>query len=412
MKKTYRPGQGMELWRYGIISEFLHGDPGGKTMRERLEAASKRSWCHPDGRQMALSADTLRHWIYRYRKSGLGGLSDQTRSDCGSTEIPNVIQEKFAELRQYYPHHTTQRILRMLAEAGVWKGNECSRSAFYRFAREQGLGRRPATPSRTENACAFEYQAFGQLWTADFLHGPHVRQGRMRRKTYLFAIIDDASRYIVHARFYWSEGVESTLDGLAMAARRFGVPQKFYTDNGSAFRSEHLKLVAGRLSMHLPHTPPYRPQGRGKIERFFRTVRDQWLPTSDMVSIDALNEMLAKWLDCYHKSIHGAIKMSPLNKRLSIPKGVRPVPEVEDLEKKFRMHASRLVQRNGTISLNGKLYDVRGAIPGHRIDVAYLPWDLGTIWTGPEQSPTQEINLHRNAMLRTNQPIRERTVIQ
>lgn len=131
-----------------------------------------------------------------------------------------------------------------------------------------------------------------------------------------------------------------------------------------------------------------------------------------MASIEALNELLARWLDHYHKTEHSALKMSPLNKRLSISRTVRPVPAVEDLEKKFRMHASRLVQRNGTVSLNGKLYDVRGAVPGQRIEVAYLPWDLGTIWTGPEQAPTREIDLYRNAILRTSQPIRERNVIQ
>jgi len=409
MKTPRQPHQGIQLWRYGIISEFLHGDSSGKTLGERLAVASGKQWIHPDGRFKRLSADTLRHWIYRYRKSGLDGLGDQTRSDNGSSDIPDAIRKRFRTLREENPHFTTERVLRMLTEEGSWKGSECSRSAFYRYTREQGLGRVPTGAAPARDSRAFEFSEFGQMWTADFLHGPCVRMGKTRKKTYLFAIIDDASRYIVHAKFYWSEGVESMLDGLAFAIRRFGVPHKFYTDNGSAFRSDHLKIVAGRLAMHIPHTPPYRPQGRGKIERFFRTVRDQWLPTEDVVSRESLNDQLAKWLDHYHHSIHDSLKASPLARRLAIPKAVREVPEVQDLERKFRMHATRLVNRNGTVSLEGRLYDVHGAVPGQRMDISYLPWDLKEIWVGHEMTPTKLVDLAKNATYHINNPIQRRT---
>jgi hypothetical protein len=166
-----------------------------------------------------------------------------------------------------------------------------------------------------------------------------------------------------------------------------------------------LKIVAGRLSIHLPHTPPYKPQGRGKIERFFRTVRDQWLPEKDQVSIESLNSTLSEWLDRYHHSIHGSLKMSPLAKRIGIPRAVRDVPAVEDLERKFRMHARRLVHRNGTITLEGKMYDIRDAIPGTWVDVAYLPWNLDEIWVGVDCSPARRVDLYRNATHHINTPI-------
>jgi hypothetical protein len=180
MKTARKPGQGIELWRYGIISEFLHGDSAGRTMRERLEDASKRQWRHPDGRCLALSADTLRHWIYRYRKSALAGLCDQVRSDCGTSDIPDAIRKEFRRLREANPNFTTERILRMLVESGVWKGGECSRSAFYRYAREHKLGRKTSETASTKDPRAFEYREFGQMWIADFLHGPHLRQGSSR----------------------------------------------------------------------------------------------------------------------------------------------------------------------------------------------------------------------------------------
>jgi hypothetical protein len=194
------------------------------------------------------------------------------------------------------------------------------------------------------------------------------------------------------------------LDGLAYAIRRFGIPQRFYTDNGSAFRSDHLKTVAGRLSMHLPHTLPYKPQGRGKIERFFRTTRDQWLPTEDVVSLEYLNSQLAQALDSYHHSIHDSIKMSPLNKRIGIPRAVREVSGVEDLERMFRMSAKRLVKGNGTISLEGITYDIKDAIPGTWVDVSYLPWNLEEIWVGVSHTPARKVDLYRNATWHINTP--------
>lgn len=407
MKTQGRGGQGMELWRYGIISEFLHGDSAGITMHEKLNAAAKRQWRHPKGHLVALSADTLRHWIYRYRKAGIDGLRQQTRLDCGSSSIPTIIRDKFQELREEHPQYTTQRLLHILSENGIWKGSECSRSAFYRYAKEHGLGRKRIGAELMEQASAFAYQEFGQMWTADYMHGPHIRTGKERRKTYLLAIIDDASRFVVHAQFYLSEGVESLLDGLSTAVRRFGVPRRFYTDNGSAFRSDHLKVVAARLAMHLPHTPARRPQGRGKVERFFRTVRDQWLPKDDVVSLDSLNTKLNQWLQGHHNTVHSSLKESPLSRRLAIAKATREVPEVQNLERLFRMHTTRLVNRNGTISLEGKMFDVQDAIPGQKVSVCYLPWDLSEIWVGAEQSPAKAVDLYRNANRYTNKPTRK-----
>ena len=114
-----------------------------------------------------------------------------------------------------------------------------------------------------EESRSFEYENFGDLWVAYFLHGPKVKVGKKEKKAYLHAIIDDATRYIVQAEFHLAEDTRATISDLMQAVRRFGIPLKFYTDNGSAFRSKHLAHVAARLSLSLPHTPAGRPNGRG-----------------------------------------------------------------------------------------------------------------------------------------------------
>jgi transposase InsO family protein len=406
MRETIPPPPDAALWRYGIISEFLHGDPDGRTLSERLAQAALRTWSHPSGRPVQPSADTLRHWLYRYRRDGLPGLADRVRSDRGTTEIPPAVQAGLRRLRALHPHHTTERLARTLLEEGVATGRGCPRSSLHRFARAQGLGRVPAGAQAPAAARAFEYGAFGNMWTADFLHGPRVRIGKSLHRTYLLAIIDDASRFVVQARFHWSEGTESLLDGLSLAVRRFGVPERFYTDNGSAFRSDHLKLVAGRLGMDLPHTPAYRPQGRGKIERLFRTVRDQWLPEGEAGSLEVLNGLLSEWLNTYHHAVHSSLGQSPLDRRLALPSALRELPAVSDVERLFRMQARRKVARNGTVSVLGRTFDVGSELPGTEVVVSYLPWKLDGILVGPKMVPARPVDLERNAQRHLHNPLR------
>jgi putative transposase len=401
-----QPKETASLWRYGLISELLHRNSQGTPLAERLKEASERTWNHPTKGLVQLKGDTLRHWMYRYRKGGIRSLEDRPRRDKGVTLVPKALAEKLMALRNEYPHATTERLLHMLIQSGDWNAIKPSRSAFYRFAKLNDLKRKPTGSSKVQEAHAFAYDAFGQMWIADFLHGPKIREGRQMRKTYLLAIIDDATRYIVYAYFGYSEGIAALIAGLSMAITRFGVPERFYTDNGSAFRSRHLAHVAAKLGIHLPHTPAYRPQGRGKVERFFRTVRDQCLTGLTPVSLEGLQKAFNEWLEEYHHRIHDGIDASPLNKRLAAQRVTRMLPEVTQVDMFFGMTERRKIHRDGTLRLLGKTFDVKGALPGSVVEVSYLPWDLTLIHVGPERIPAKQIDLGNNARRFENNPIR------
>ena len=406
METLSNPIETAALWRYGLISELLHASSDGLTLAERLKEAAERTWNHPVQGLIRLKADTLRHWIYRYRKGGIGHLEDRPRRDKGKSLVPKSIAERFAALREDHPHATTERLLDIMIGDGSWNAVRPSRSALYRLAERQGLKRKPVGASALQEAHAFAYNAFGDMWVADFLHGPKIRIGRQMKKTYLLAILDDATRFVVFAAFGWSEGTAALIDGLSMAIRRFGVPERFYTDNGSAFRSRHLAHVAAKLGMHLPHTPAYRPQGRGKVERFFRTVREQCLEGFKVESLETLQGAFAQWLHTYHHRIHDGIGSSPLNKRLASPKVTRTLPEVAQLDLFFGMQERRKIHKNGTLHLHGKVFDVKGALPGSVVDVHYLPWDLSLIHVGPERIPAKPVDLFQNARRYELSPIR------
>jgi len=159
------------------------------------------------------------------------------------------------------------------------------------------------------------------------MHGPKLYEGKKKRKSYLHVIIDDCTRYVVSARFYSTESTQSLIIELMIAIRRHGIPYRLYTDSGSAYNSRHLKIVCANLSMRQPHTPAGRPQGRSKVERFFRTVRDQFLSKQRYKTFDEINTAFIDYLNDYHHRIHSTLKCSPMQKRLGSTAFANPCPK-------------------------------------------------------------------------------------
>lgn len=267
----------LAVWRYGIISTLLHRNEEEETLEEALNRLSSQQYRKSDGRFVLYSPETLRKWFYRYRNGGLPALNDAPRKNTGTHgSVPESIVKRLFKLRSEHPRWTLSRMLEQLVRENLWDMKSPARSTLYRFAQTANLKRDPHLTVHVP-ARPFEYGFFGQLWMADFLHGPKIREKGNKRKTYLHAIIDDATRYVVHAGFFTSESTEVMITELMTSIRTHGKPLRFYTDNGACYASKHLKFVCANLGIHLIHTPPGQPRGRGKVERFFRTVRDQFL---------------------------------------------------------------------------------------------------------------------------------------
>ena len=409
MQKVFSQPDDRGLWRFGIIGPLLHRSDDSPPLHSQIEKLSQQLFFAPDGRELRLSGATLRTWLARYQTCGIDGLRNKPRNDHGATSVTTAIADALFDLRKQHPALTVKRLLVLLHRQGLWDGRTPSRSALYRFTAAHALGRSAIQPQQPVRS--FEYPYFGDLWSADFLHGPKVRcAGNTARKAYLHAIIDDATRYIVAARFHLAEDTRCMLDDLMLALRRFGIPKRFYTDNGAAFRSQHLRLVAAKLSIALPHTPAYKPRGRGKIERFFRTVRESFLAGRDKTSLDKLNADLSVWIDTYHHTPHHALNMvSPLDRKLS-DKGtplahIAPTQNINDI---FRMEQLKRVGSDGCVRMFGRRFEVPDAIVGGNVVVYYVPWDTGYLLVGPDKIFVRPLDTIRNA-LRFDKPQRGRT---
>ncbi|MFZ2054368.1 MAG: DDE-type integrase/transposase/recombinase [Candidatus Aminicenantales bacterium] len=245
-------------------------------------------------------------------------------------------------------------------------------ATLYRFFREKGLMEKDTV---REDRRRFEAELSNDIWQSDGLHGPRVSVDGKLRKTYLYAFIDDCSRLVPHAEFYLSERVDSYCDALRQALRKRGLPRKLYVDNGPGFRSHHLSHITASLGIALIHSRPFRPEGRGKIERWFKTLRMQFVSVvEDGLSLENLNRSLGEWLENdYHQAVHSSTGETPLARYLKHIHLIREAPK--DMEDYFRKRTTRRVAKDRTVSLDGRLFEAPTGLIGKIVTLLYHDYD-------------------------------------
>ena len=368
------------LFRYGLIAPLvLETLPRGELTRRAQEVAS-RLYDIPNSTRRQVSVDTLLEWTLRYRRNGLTALMPKPREDRGRMRaIPDATAALIERLKRESPHRTGTALLNHLALAGDQAG--ISPSTLYRFLRSRGLTERQLMLDKATAHKKYEAEFANQIWQSDMLFGPWVeRAGGGKMQVFLQAALDDASRLIPHAQFYPNQGLDSFLDCLRQAIAARGVPTRLYMDNAKIYRSPQLSRIAASIGILIVHTPPYQPEGRGKIERFFRSVREQFLSNLDpkaLLSLDQLNERLWHWLDTvYHRREHSALQTTPLLRWQRDIAQVRQLPPATDMRRLFFHRVDRLVRRDSTFLLRHRFFEAPPYLAGKKIEVRFDPLDL------------------------------------
>jgi transposase InsO family protein len=365
------------IFRFGVISDFV--SPTRLAWGERarlLEEKCARQWQIPFSTRTRLSVATIRSWIRAYEKGGqqLEALYPHSRSDRGQARaLDQETTLALLGLRRQMPTAPVQNLIRIAQQRGVVDCEQhLAESTVWRLLKREGLMQR--TEHSAVDRRRFEAQLPNDLWQSDVMHGPTVLAQGKNRKAYLIAFIDDMSRLICHGQFYLSENLNCYLDALRQALLTRGLPRKLYVDNGPAFRSLHLHQITASLGIALIHARPYQPQGKGKVERFFRTVRSDFLPAVRTQSLTDLNEALDAWLrNVYHNREHRSTGQTPLARYAAHCECVRAAPK--DLSDHFRQQARRRVAKDRTVALAGRLFEAPIALIGKQISLFYHPHD-------------------------------------
>jgi putative transposase len=358
-------------FRFGIISEFVTGvrlDYGDK--EKLIKDKASRHYQIPESSQTRISKSTIKGWIQNYREAGnkITGLMPKKRKDKGQFKSldPN-LQMAIQEIKRNFPELTGISLVTQLRHQRYLSANESiNLSVLYRFLKKENLQRSKLNHDRR----AFEASLPNELWQSDVLHGPLIEASGKRIKAYLIAIIDDHSRLAIHAKFFLSESLADFKVCLKEAIEKRGLPQKLYIDNGSCYKALNLEQITACLGIGIAHTPPYTPQGRGKIERWFRYVRENFLCTCPKdISLDQLNELFDDWVENYNNRVHSMTEQTPLLRYQANMKCVRPAPK--DLINYFRMVEFRKVKKDRTVRLNGTTFEVPVALIDFRVELKF-----------------------------------------
>jgi transposase InsO family protein len=380
----------------------------GKTIRERIQNTAKLTFTDEEGSPRSFTWRTISTWYYRYKNYGITGVTAKDRSDKGKTRkiSPEELMEAVNQVRPYFVNnrHTKFDIYRMCIQKGILTKEQLAPTTYYRFIREYDLLNDDIENNKKRLAFAMAHA--NELWQGDTMFGPYVKtDGNKQIQTKLIAFIDDASRVICHAQFFFNETIDSLIIALKAAFYKRGIPKQLYVDNGSIYCSQEITLICSRVGCILRHTPVRDGASKGKIERFFRTLRDRFLSRKlDLSSLEALNKQLTLWIeDEYNTSPHSAIGMPPLNRFALDMKFIKFLPPHKTNDELFYAEEKRTVKKDNTFSFKNIRYEPDADLRNKQITIRFDRNRLDKIivyYKNHRIGEAQRLNLVANSRIR------------
>jgi putative transposase len=362
------------LFRYSLVQELL--EPGLSQAERGWRARELAGRAHegPGGRRATVSYSTLTRWRRLYESGGFDALVPSPRQP--SPRTPAEVLALAEALKREKPGRTAAQVRRILQQTAGWAPSD---RTLQRLFERLELGR-PAPAEEDRRAFGrFECARPNEMWIGDTLHGPTVGG----KKSYLFAFIDDHSRAVMGARWSHHDDVVRMAAGFRPALQARGVPRACYLDNGSPFVDAWLLRGCGVLGVKLVHSRPGKPEGRGKIERFFRTVRDQFLVEAgdgEIAGLAEMNRLFRAWTEtAYHQAVHSETGEAPAARWEKATPQERAVPDPALLREAFLWSERRKADKTALVRLHGNVYQVDAWLAGRVVELLFDPFDLDRI---------------------------------
>lgn len=406
---TEKEREQMALFRYGLIAPILNNQV--ESRKDYLAEICSRIHQVPCYGPKEYTPKTVECWLLAYRRYGFDGLKPKPRSDHGQFRaISSELKEKVLDLRREKMNLSVTLFREQMILNGDILPSDMSYSTLYRFLKKEGLTGKEKR--RDPDRKRFCYDKVNMLWQGDLAVGPYLKAEGKKTRTYLFAFIDDCSRLVPYAEFVTTEKFGALKNVFSEALLKRGIPKMLYVDNGKIYRSDQLQLACASLGITLIHTKPYDPASKGKIERFFRTVRQRFfvqLTDETLSSLDNLNIFFLKWLETdYNRRFHSAVEMPPLDKFMSQASEVKTVNDPNLLEEIFLKKEYRRVKHDGTISVKNKLFEVSAPLIGQRIEVRFnpdIPEEVFVYKEGKLLEQAKPVNFSDNAKVKRDKDV-------
>ena len=368
------------LFRLSVLGALVSPEQLGRgELQKGIRELAQREYAIPNSGRRMLGEKTIQAWYYAWRKGGIDALVPKVRADRGQSKMPVAVQEAILAAKRENPRRSINQIERLMVASGVAPEQSLARSSVHRLLQQNGLSQMRGSASLPEEKRSFTAEFAGTIWYGDVMHGPRVAIKGQLRKTYLVSLIDDASRLVAHSAFCLGETALDIEGVLKQALLRRGCPSRIIVDNGAAYRAATLQGVCARLSIHLIFCRPYAPEGKGKLERWHRTFRDQFLSELDarhIADLADLNARLWAWIEqVYHQTPHAGLNgLTPLARyQRDLPRIRTLGAKAVQLDALFLHRIARFVRKDATVSYLGQRFEVPYELSGKTVRLVVDP---------------------------------------
>ena len=397
--------QEIALMRYGAIAPLISGlDENYPSKTAFYTEISNKGIVGPDGRVHHYAPATIEKWYLDYQNHGFDALVPKSRADAGmSRKLDDDLQERIRYFKTNYPRMSAAAIYRQLKTDGSIINGQVSESTICRFVNQLQNELRQ-TPNRDMRR--YERPHINEVWCGDSSVGPRLtdKDGKKHR-IYIIALIDDASRFITGVDIFYNDNFVNLMSVMKSAVSKYGRPKVLNFDNGKSYKNRQMELLAARIGTTLSYCQPYTPTGKAKIERWFRTLKDQWMAGLDMQDFHSLDELrgsLYSYVQRYNQTPHASLRgMSPQDRFFSEPEQIRRL-SADDIGKDFLLEIERRVSADCVIVIDQIEYEVDYRFARQRIRLRYSPdmKDIFVIETDGALTPIRLLNKTENALIK------------
>ena len=397
--------QEIALMRYGAIAPLVSGlDENYPSKTAFYTEISNKGIVGPDGRVHHYAPATIEKWYLDYQNHGFDALVPKSRADAGmSRKLDDDLQERIRYFKTNYPRMSAAAIYRQLKTDGSIINGQVSESTICRFVNQLQNELRQ-TPNRDMRR--YERPHINEVWCGDSSVGPRLtdKDGKKHR-IYIIALIDDASRFITGVDIFYNDNFVNLMSVMKSAVSKYGRPKVLNFDNGKSYKNRQMELLAARIGTTLSYCQPYTPTGKAKIERWFRTLKDQWMAGLDMQDFHSLDELrgsLYSYVQRYNQTPHASLRgMSPQDRFFSEPEQIRRL-SADDIGKDFLLEIERRVSADCVIVIGQIEYEVDYRFARQRIRLRYSPdmKDIFVIETDGALTPIRLLNKTENALIK------------
>lgn len=354
------------LKRYNMIAPLLIDPERYPSNREFFRMQGHK--LHKEG-VTTIHARTIERWYYQFKKGGFDALKPRTRVDFGKPRKGKDVIDQIIILKRNYPRLSATGILKMLRESGVTK-DQISLSTVNRVVNSI-----PKEQTNIEPMYRYELEHINEVWCGDSSHGPYLYRDKAKVKLYIIALIDDASRLITAARIFEADNTINLLSTMKLAVSKYGKPKRFNFDNGSNYKNTQINIVTARLGVGVHYCRPYNPEAKAKIERWFKTLKSQWMSTlnySEFHSVEEYQVSLNEYVNTYNNNVHSSLNgLTPMERYLKEVELVKKIDEYS-LEKDFLFEIERRVSIDNIIVIDNKEYEVPAVYSSKKVKIKYL----------------------------------------